>query len=71
MGAAAVATDAKREHVGMFDEQQQVADTIRAAVFHKRTLERQCLGVRHQAQPSNLDGATDLTRLANLLNVHV
>ena len=61
MGAAAVAADAKREHVGMFDEQQEVADTIRAAIFHERTLERQCLRVRHQAQPPNLDGATHLT----------
>jgi hypothetical protein len=49
----------------MFDEQQEVADTIRAAIFHERTLERQRLQVRHQAQATNLDGANDLTRLAN------
>jgi hypothetical protein len=41
VSAAAVAADAERQHVWVFDEQQEVADAIRAAVFHELALDRE------------------------------
>ena len=42
--AAAVAAHAERQHVRMFDEQQQIADAVRAALFDERALQRERLG---------------------------
>jgi hypothetical protein len=63
MGAASVAANTESDDVRMLDQQQQIADAIRAAFFNERSLEGQRLRVRHQAQSPNFDRATQLTHL--------
>src|SRR5262245_14567388 len=37
--------------MGMFDEQQQIADRAGTALFHQLALERERLGIRQQTRP--------------------
>jgi len=48
----AVAADAERQHVRMLDQKQDVADaSVPAFLRQGRFLERQRLGVGHEAEP--------------------
>jgi hypothetical protein len=60
VAAAPVAADTKREHVGMFDEQQQVADAMRPPVFHEGALQREGFWIRHQTETPDFDRPTHL-----------
>ena len=55
--AAAVAADAEREDGRMLDEQQQVADAAGAPLLDQRALQRQRLGVRHEAEATDVERA--------------
>ena len=55
--AAAVAAHAEREHVRMLDEQQQIADAAGAPLLDERALQRERLGVRHEAEPADFECA--------------
>ena len=50
---SAVTAHAQRQHRGMFDQQQLIADGIRATLFNQFTLERQRLGITDHSQPAN------------------
>ena len=53
--SAAVAAHAERQDVRMLDEQQQIADAARAPLLDERALQRQRVGVRHEAEPPDLE----------------
>ena len=57
--APAVASDAERQDRRMLDEQQHVVDPTGAALLDEGALQRERLGVRHQAEPPNVEGAPD------------
>ena len=57
MRTPAVALDAQRHDRRMLDEQQHVVDPIGAAFLDQSALQRQCFGVRHQAEPPNVEDA--------------
>jgi hypothetical protein len=63
VGAATVAADTERQHVWVFDEKEQVANTVRATLFHERALYRKRVRVRHQAKPPDLDSPTHMPYL--------
>ena len=65
--AAAIATHAKRQHVGMLDEQQQIADPVRAPLFDERPLQRERLGIAHPAETPDFNAATHLRSLERVL----
>jgi hypothetical protein len=46
----AVAADAEREHVRVFDEKQQIAHAPGAPILDEGALKRQRVGVRHETQ---------------------
>ena len=54
VAAAAVAAHAKRQHVRMLDQQEQIADLAALPLFDERALERQRLGVGSAAQVGGL-----------------
>jgi hypothetical protein len=58
--SAAVAANAERQHVRMFDEEKKVVDATGAAILDEHTLQRQRVGVRHQPEPANFKSATHL-----------
>ena len=73
--APAVAAHAQGQDVGMLDEQQRVADPVRAPILNQRALQRERVSVRHQAEttdfesrrtvrPTRLD-LTDVTHLTH------
>jgi len=51
--AAAVAANAERQHVWMFEEEQRIADPAGPTLFNERPLQRERLGVRHATEPAD------------------
>src|SRR5512138_1900550 len=47
---ATIAAYAKRQYVRMLDEQEQIADVIRAPLFNERPLQRERLGIAHHPE---------------------
>ena len=54
---AAVAAHAEREDGRMLDQQQQIADRAGAPLLDERALQRERVGVRHQAEAPDLEGS--------------
>ena len=63
--ASTVSPNAEGQDVGMFDEEQHVADAARAAILDERSLERERFTVRHEPKPSHLDRASGLPCLSH------
>jgi hypothetical protein len=59
--AAAVAAHAERQDVGMFEEEQRVADSASTAIFDEHTLQSERLGVRHSSEPTDVKKACRLS----------
>jgi hypothetical protein len=55
VGPPAVAANAERQDMRMFEEEQRVADPPRAPVFDQRSLERERLRVRHPAEAADVE----------------
>jgi len=53
MRPPAVAADAERDHVRVLEQQQRVANRPRAPLVDKRALQRERLGIRHEAEMFN------------------
>jgi hypothetical protein len=51
--STAVAADAQRQHVRVFDQQQRVVDALSAAIFDERALKRERVAVRHESEAAN------------------
>ena len=58
---AAVAPHAKRQHVRMLEQQQQVVDAPRTTVLDERPLQREGVGVWHASEPPDFDGSHSST----------
>jgi hypothetical protein len=51
--SATIATNAEREDMRMLDQEQEITNGTRAALFDQRTLNRERLRVRYQAEPAD------------------
>ena len=52
---AAVAADAERQHVRMFEQGADIRRRGPRALLDERTLQRERLGVRHESEPTDFE----------------
>ena len=55
VGPAPVSPDTERQDRRMLDEQEQIVDGPGAPFFDQRALQRQRVGIRHTAQPPDVE----------------
>ena len=60
MTATAISAHAKRQHMGMFDDQQQVVHKAPLPFIHERALQGERIVIRHKAKPSDFDESRHL-----------
>ena len=58
--ASAVAAHAERQDVGMFEEQEGIANDAGPALLDQRSLESERISVRNAAQPPHIESACRL-----------
>jgi hypothetical protein len=60
VSASAVAAHAEGQDVGMFEQEQRIADDAGSAIFHQGSLQGECLSVGDAAQASHVEWACRL-----------
>ena len=55
VGAGRLAAGAKRDDVGVFEQQQHVADASRATIFRERSLQLERVRIGDTSEPSHVE----------------